>query len=85
MILAFERCNKDQKKWLRDCLRNKPLGDKNVQSVIELYRDFNVIESARSKMEELYDSAEQSLEIFGETEDKRDLIKLIRTLKKRDH
>jgi geranylgeranyl pyrophosphate synthase len=85
MILALERCNKGQKKWLRECLRSKPLSDDDVQSVIDLYQDLDVIDSARSKMEELYDSAEQSLEIFGESEDKRDLIQLIRTLKKRDH
>ena len=85
MILALERSNKDQRKWLRECLNSKPLKDKDVQSVIELYRDLNVIESARSKMEKLYDSAEQSLDLFGESEDKRDLIQLIRTLKKRDH
>ncbi len=85
MILALERCNKDQKKWLRECLRDKPLNDEDVQSVIELYRECGVIEDARKKMEELYDTAEESLEIFGESEDKRDLIQLIRTLKKRDH
>ena len=56
-----------------------------VKSVIELFRDLGVIESAGDRMEELYGSAEQSLEIFGDSEDKRDLIQLIRTLKKRDH
>lgn len=85
MITALERCNKDQKKWLKECLRSKPLQDDDVQSVIELYRELGVIDDARTKMEELYDTAEQSLEIFGESEDKRDLIQLIRTLKKRDH
>lgn len=85
MILALERCNKDQKKWLRECLRSKPLNDDDVQSVIELYTDLGVIEDTRTKMEQLYDAAEQSLKIFGESEDKRDLIQLIRTLKKRDH
>ena len=85
MILALERCNKGQRKWLRECLREKPLQDKDVESVIELFGELDVIESARSRMEELYVAAEQSLEIFGESEDKRDLIQLIRTLKKRDH
>ena len=85
MILALERCNKEQQKWLRECLKKKPLQDVDVQSVIELFRDLGVIESARVRMEELYGSAEQSLEIFGESEDKRDLFKLIRILKKRDY
>lgn len=85
MILTLERSNKDQRKWLRGCLRDKPLQDKDVESVIELFRELGVIESARSRMEKLYDSAEQSLEIFGDSEDKRDLTQLIRTLKKRDH
>ncbi|WP_340105034.1 polyprenyl synthetase family protein [Rhodohalobacter sp. 8-1] len=85
MILALERCNKDQKKWLKECLRSKPLQDEDVQSVISLYRELDVIEDARTKMAELYDTAEQSLEIFGESEDKRDLTQLIKTLKKRDH
>ena len=85
MILALERSNKDQEKWLKGCLNSKPLKDKDVELVIDLFRELNVIDSARIKMEELYDSAEQCLEIFGESEDKRDLIQLIRTLKKRDH
>ena len=85
MVLALERGNKDQQKWLRDCLINKPIKDEDVESVIQLFHELDVIDSARSKMSELYDSAEQSLEIFGESEDKRDLIRLIRTLKKRDH
>lgn len=85
MILALERCNKDQKMWLRECLRNKPLQNDDVQSVIKLYRELDVIKDAQSKMAELYDEAEQSLEIFGESEDKHDLVKLIKTLKKRDH
>ena len=85
MILALERSNKEQEKWLKGCLNSKPLNDDDVTSVIELFRELDVIESAHNKMAELYDSAEQSLEIFGESEDKRDLSQLIRTLKKRDH
>ena len=85
MVLALERCNKEQAKWLRTCLESKPLTDDDVESVIQLFRELDVIESTRSKMEELYETAEHSLEIFGESEDKRDLIQLIRTLKKRDH
>jgi geranylgeranyl pyrophosphate synthase len=85
MILALERSNKEQEKWLKGCLNSKPLNDDDVTSVIELFRELDVIDSAHNKMAELYDSAEQSLEIFGESEDKRDLIQLIRTLKKRDH
>jgi len=85
MVLALERCNKEQAKWLRSCLESKPLTDDDVESVIQLFQELDVIESTRYRMEELYKTAEQSLEIFGESEDKRDLIQLIRTLKKRDH
>lgn len=85
MILALERCNKDQKKWLKECLDNKPLSDREVEKVIDLYRELGVIEITRAKIEEHYYLAEESLEIFGESEDKRDLIQLIKTLKKRDH
>lgn len=85
MILALERCNKTQKKWLKQCLRNKPLEDSEVENIISLYSELGVIEDTRAKIVKLYTEAEQSLEIFGESEDKRDLIELIKTLKKRDH
>jgi len=85
MILALERCNKGQRKWLMDCLKSKPLQKHDVKMIINLYRQLGVIESAREKISQLYSDAENSLEIFGESEDKRDLILLIKTLKKRDH
>jgi geranylgeranyl diphosphate synthase, type II len=85
MILALERCNKEQQKWLMDCLKSKPLRQHDVEMIINLYREHGVIESAREKIRQLYIDAENSLEIFGESEDKRDLIHLIKTLKKRDH
>jgi len=85
MILALERCNKAQRKWLMDCLKSKPLNQQDVELIINLYKELGVIESAREKIDQLYADAENSLEIFGESEDKRDLILLIKTLKKRDH
>lgn len=85
MTLALERCNNTQREWLLECLKKKPLSDSDVEQVIELYRELDVIDSAQSEIERLYGEAEQSLEIFGESQDKRDLIQLIRTLKKRDH
>lgn len=85
MILALERCNKEQRKWLMDCLKSKPLRQHDVEMIINLYREHGVIESAGKKIRQLYVDAENSLEIFGESEDKRDLIHLIKTLKKRDH
>lgn len=85
MILAIERCNKEQKKWLMDCLQAKPLHQRDVEMIIELYEELGVITSAKQKIDQLYSNAEKSLEIFGDSEDKRDLIQLIKTLKKRDH
>lgn len=85
MILALDRCNKDQRKWLRECLKTKPLKQGEVDQVIKLYKDLDVIETTKKKIDQLYLNAEKSLEIFGESEDKRDLIQLIKTLKNRDH
>ncbi len=85
MILAMERCNKEQKKWLMECLKNKPMAASDVQQVIELYKTHGVIDSANQTIEQMYSTAIKSVERFGETEDKRDLIKLITTLKKRDY
>ena len=85
MILALDRCNKHQRKWLRECLKTKPLKQTEVEQVIKLYEDLDVIETSKKKIDQLYLNAEKSLEIFGESEDKRDLIKLIQTLKNRDH
>ena len=85
MTLALERCNNQQRKWLRNCLKTKPLSSSDVEQVIELYKELGVTESARTEFKRLYSEAEQSLEIFGESQDKRDLTQLIKTLKKRDH
>jgi len=85
MILALTLSNKEQKNWLMDCLSSKPLSSDKVEKVVELYTELGVIDATHRKVEQLYDEALKSVEIFGESEDKRDLIELIKTLKKRDH
>lgn len=85
MVLALERCNKNQKKWLLQCLQSKPLSEEMVEQVVHLYSQLGVIEDAESQMIRYYSEAEKIVETFGESEDKRDLIKLIQTLKKREY
>jgi len=85
MILALDRSNKEQRTWLTKCLNSKPLGKKDVERVMSLYNDLDVICTASRKIDQFYYDAEKSLEIFGESEDKRDLVKLVKTLKDRDY
>lgn len=85
MILALERGNKEQRRWLMDCLQAKPMEQDDVKRVIEIYDEHNVITSAGEKIRDLYSNAEKSLDIFGESQDKRDLMKLIKILKNREH
>jgi len=85
MILALDRSNKEQRKWLMECLNKKPLAESDVQKVIELYKTLGVIDSTKQVIDNMYGTAVKSVERFGETEDKRDLIQLITTLKKRDY
>ncbi|MEX0662471.1 MAG: polyprenyl synthetase family protein [Balneolaceae bacterium] len=85
MTLSLDTCNKEDKKWLLTCLNNKPLDDSLVRKVIALYKKLGVIEETEKRIDGYYNRAEKILEKFGESDYKRDLNNLIKTLKTREY
>lgn len=85
MTLSLDSCNKEDKKWLLTCLNNKPLNDLSVQKVIALYKKLGVLEETEKRIDGYYNRAEKILEKFGESDYKRDLNNLIKTLKTREY
>ena len=85
MISLLNTCNKDEKKWLLNCLKNKPLSQQEVDKVIGLYKKYNILETAASVKNEYYSEAENILNTFEESGYKQDLSQLIETLKAREY
>ena len=85
MVLSLEACNKDERKWLQECLNNKPIDQPKVEKVIDLYKELGIIEATKKKVDGYYSRAESILERFGESTYKQDLHKLIQTLKTREY
>lgn len=85
MTSLFEACNKEEKKWLLNCLKESRPTDEDVKEVIGLYKKYHILESARTTMNRYYTDAEEILELFAESDYKQDLYKLIQTLKAREY
>jgi len=85
MTLLLESCNKVEKMWLLHCLNKKPLDNASVNKVIALYKNYGILETTELRIDGYYSRAEKILEKFGESEFKRDLNKLIKTLKTREY
>lgn len=84
MIQTLESCNRDEREWLKGCLKNRPLQSEDVQNVLKLYQKYNVTESAQHLLHQYYEKAETTLNLFGDSNYKRDLQQLINYLKRRD-
>lgn len=84
MIQTLESCDPDEREWLNGCLTNRPLQSEDVQRVLELYQKYNVTESAEHLLHDYYEKAVHSLNLFGDSNYKRDLQQLINYLKRRD-
>ncbi len=85
MISLLNSCNKEEKKWLLNCLKNKPLAKPDVDKVIELYKKYDILESAAALKDSYYSEAENILNTFEESGYKQDLKQLIETLKAREY
>ncbi|MCC5942017.1 MAG: polyprenyl synthetase family protein [Balneolaceae bacterium] len=85
MLQLLEHCNKDDKNWLINCLKNKTINDDDVLRIIELYESYGITDEAKSVMNQFYAKAEKALQLFEETKYKGDLSKLINFLKNREY
>lgn len=84
MVKTLESCTADERKWLTELLKNRPLQSEDVQSVLKLYEKYNVTESAESILKRYYEKAIENLNQFGDSNYKQDLQQLINYLKRRD-
>lgn len=85
MVHTLERCTTDEKHWLHDVLKNRPLSDKIVESVKALFEKYGVVEIAKEQMDAYYNDARNGVETFDDSNYKADLKDLIKFLKNRDY
>ncbi len=85
MVHTLERCTLQEKNWLQEALKNRPLSDNSVKAVIKLFDKYGVIETAIEQMEHYYKEAENEVETFDDSNYKADLMNLIKFLKNRDY
>jgi len=84
MVKTLECCNATERQWLTGRLKNRPLDEKDVNKVIELYSTYKITESSEQLIDKYYQQAENALNQFDDSIYKGDLIQLINYLKKRD-
>ena len=84
MLKLLERCNKEERRWLINCLENKAMNQDDVLRVINLYEQYGIMADAETLMNSYYTKAEKALEIFEESNFKGDLLQLIIFLKNRE-
>jgi geranylgeranyl diphosphate synthase type II len=85
MVHTLERCTLEEKQWLHDVMKNRPLSDGSVESVKALFEKYGVIETAKKQMDTYYKEAENAVETFDDSNYKGDLTNLIKFLKNRDY
>ncbi len=85
MVTTLDRCGSEEKEWLIRTLQHRPLSEKSVKKIIELYKKVDAGSSAEKIMEHHYQKAIQTLETFDESNYKEDLGKLIKFLKNREY
>lgn len=84
MVKTLECCNPDEREWLTECLKNRPLESEDVQNVLKLYKKYDVTKTAEVLLNKYYEKAINILGQFGDSNYKQDLQQLINYLKRRD-
>lgn len=85
MLRTLEACNSNEREWLLGCLKKRPLSQKEIEKVINLYKKYAITDETRELMTGYYQKAEKALQKFGESNYKRDLQQLITYLQNRDY
>lgn len=85
MVSTLDRCDPEEKEWLTTTLASRPLSEKSVNRVMELYEKYEMAVSARKLLEHHYQKALKTLETFDESKYKEDLRNLINFLKNREY
>lgn len=85
MVTTLDRCGPEEKEWLIRTLQSRPLSEKSVKRVMELYDKYDVATAAVDLMDHHYQKAIRTLETFDESNYKEDLTNLINFLKNREY
>lgn len=84
MVKTLECCDSEEKQWLEDTLKSRPLDQQEVQKVLNLYKKYDVIDTAETLLNQYYKKAINTLGTFDDSNYKQDLQQLINYLKRRD-
>lgn len=84
-ILALERSNIKQRKFISSTLSDNNSTSEQVKTVLEIMDDLHVISDIKREVQQHYESAIDSLNEFKESEYKQELKNLLIFLKNRDH
>lgn len=84
-ILALEQGSSNQKKILRTVLEQPEVEDDDIDHVVQLYKELNIIERTREKIEEHYEHAIQLIHKFDSSEYKDDLVTYLGSLINREY
>lgn len=84
-ILALERANDEQSRFIRNVLDTTSPETAEVEQVLELLHTLNVIQDVRTEVDEHYDKAAGHLSRFEDSPYKQELVNLLTFLKNRDH
>lgn len=84
-ILALERGNEIQKTHIQQTLDSEKPSEEDVEEVLRLMKDLKVFDDVASKINQHYDEAESLIEVFPESDYKKELKNLLIFLKNRDH
>ncbi len=84
MVKTLECCTEKERMWLIGKLSDRPMQQDDVQTVIDLYENYGIIESAHTLMDHYYKKASDILNGFADSSYKRDLQQLINYLRNRE-
>lgn len=74
LIHTIERCSKDEKDILSEIIYKKKLTKANLQTVLKLVKSYNSIDYTISKAKEAVSKAKENLDIFPDSEYKKNLM-----------
>lgn len=84
-LLALQRCNNEQKKFLTRILASDETSGKNVSQVIDLYEELGVITAAQNIIRTYYEEAMEPLSTFDPSPYKNEIITLLNRLISREY
>ncbi|SMO69243.1 polyprenyl synthetase family protein [Fodinibius sediminis] len=84
-LLALQRCSPEQRKRLSAILSHNDTSDDEVVSVIELYKELNVISATRSVIRSFYEEAMEHIDTFAASSYKDEIITLLNRLISREY